>query len=62
MHHLSAITRQLWDDESGQDMIEYVMIIVFLALAVTVGLLAMQGSMSDVFRETSETVQTQSTF
>lgn len=62
MQHLSAITRKLWDDEAGQDMVEYVMIIVFLALAVTVALLAMQGSMSDVFTNASETVQTQNTF
>jgi Flp pilus assembly pilin Flp len=62
MQHLSFAFRQLWDDESGQDMVEYVMIIVFLALAVTVGLLAMRGSMSDAFRNASETVQTQDTF
>lgn len=62
MQRLIAITRELWDDESGQDMVEYVMIIVFLALAVTVALLAMQGSMSDVFTNTSETVQSETPF
>lgn len=62
MQHLRSVFRQLWNDETGQDMVEYVLILVFLALTVAVALLSYQGSLSDVFRNTSETVQTQNTF
>lgn len=62
MQHLGAIIRQLRDDESGQDMVEYVLILVFLALTVAVALLSYQGSLSDVFTNTSETIQSENPF
>lgn len=55
----SSVIRQFATDESGQDLVEYALIVVFIALAITVAMLSFRGSIAGVFEDTSETVQGQ---
>ena len=59
MFDVSTAIRRLRRDESGQDLVEYALIVVFIALALTVAMLSFRGTLSGVFEKTSETVQTQ---
>jgi len=43
------VIRRLWDGEEGQGMVEYALIIALIAIALILGLQALQGSIADVF-------------
>jgi Flp pilus assembly pilin Flp len=46
-------------DERGQDLIEYVLIIVFIALGVALALLTLKNSIVGVFNTTASTFNSQ---
>lgn len=48
-----------WADERGQDLVEYVLIIVFIALGVAAALLALRGSVEGVFNKAASTFNSQ---
>jgi len=52
---MNAVVKALWDDARGQDLVEYVLIIVFIALGVAAALLALRGSIESVFTRTANT-------
>lgn len=52
---MSHLVNALWNDQSGQDLVEYVLIIVFIALGVAAALLALRGSIESVFTRTANT-------
>ncbi len=45
---------RLWDDESGQGMVEYALIIVFIALACFTGLKLMGQSLSQFIKQAAQ--------
>lgn len=47
---------RLWKDEEGQGMVEYGLIIVFIALVVIVGLTATGNSLQNLFNNIAETI------
>jgi Flp pilus assembly pilin Flp len=52
---MNRLARALWDDARGQDLVEYVLIIVFIALGVAAALIALRGSIVGVFNRTAST-------
>lgn len=47
--HAVALTREVAQDDSGQDLVEYAFLITFIALAVTGVLIATQAQIAGVF-------------
>ncbi len=56
MHKFFA---KLWDDESGQDLTEYVLLIVLISLAATAALTALGGAVSTGFQNAASEVTNQ---
>lgn len=54
MSHLLAT---LWSDESGQDLVEYVLIVVLIAIAAVVGLNLLGGEVNNAFDQAQSEVQ-----
>lgn len=52
---MKAVAGALWNDDQGQDLVEYVLIIVFIALGVAAALIALRGSIENVFTQASNT-------
>lgn len=48
MHEL---LRALWQDESGQDLAEYALLIGLIALAAILAVTALGGTISDIFND-----------
>lgn len=46
--------RKFFKDESGQGMVEYALIIALIAIVVIAVLAALGGSITDVFKDSSE--------
>jgi len=45
--------RKMWRDDEGQDLIEYALIAALIAVALSAGLIALRGSISNVFTSVS---------
>jgi len=45
---------KLWNDESGQDLVEYALLLAFIAIAAVVAITALGGSISDLFQDTAD--------
>jgi Flp pilus assembly pilin Flp len=58
---MSHLVNALWKDQSGQDLVEYVLIIVLIALGVAVALTAFKGAITNAFNNASTTLNTQAT-
>ncbi|MDE3136077.1 MAG: Flp family type IVb pilin [Acidobacteriota bacterium] len=43
------LLRRLWRDEQGQDLVEYALLMVLIALALTVGMRTLGCAISNVF-------------
>lgn len=56
---MEKFMRSLWTDESGQDLVEYVLIIVLIALGVAAAMVVLQQALSNVFGETATQLETQ---
>jgi Flp pilus assembly pilin Flp len=54
---MSKLLSALWRDESGQDLTEYVLLIVIIALGVTVAIVALRDELINVFNEASTELQ-----
>lgn len=46
---MSAVMARLWDEESGQGMVEYALVIAFIGLAVMSAIGAMGGELRTFF-------------
>jgi len=55
---MSNLIRSIWRDESGQDLVEYVLIIVLIALAVVGALSALGTEVENVFNNAEQQLQT----
>lgn len=56
---MAHLVKALWSDQSGQDLVEYVLIIVLIALGVAVALTAFKGAITGAFNKASSTLNTQ---
>ena len=56
---MENLMRSLWTDESGQDLVEYVLIVVLIALGVAAAMILLRGTLQDVFQNAADTLQTQ---
>ena len=45
---------KLWNDESGQDLVEYALLVAFIAIVAVAGVILLGDSISDLFSRTSE--------
>jgi len=57
---MAHLMTALWDDQAGQDLVEYVLIIVLIALGVAVALISLRGAITGAFNNASSTLNTQS--
>ena len=48
---MSNFLTTLWQDESGQDMAEYALLLVLIAVVVTVAVIAFRGAITNAFNE-----------
>ena len=55
----NQLLERLWNDESGQDLVEYVLIIVLIALAVTAALSLLGEDISNAYSETGANLESQ---
>lgn len=55
---METLLQHLWSDESGQDLVEYVLIIVLVALAVVAALEFLGGAITEVFENAGSELQT----
>lgn len=53
---LDLFLRRLWNDESGQDLVEYVLLLGLITLVVISALNAIAGEVNNTFSETASTV------
>lgn len=58
---MENLMRSLWTDESGQDLVEYVLIVVLIALGVAAAMILLRGALNEVFSDSASTLQAQST-
>lgn len=54
------IAKCLWSDERGQDLVEYMLIIVVIALGIGAAMLILRGSMEGAFNKAVSDFSTQS--
>ena len=54
---MRALLNALWADESGQDLTEYVLLVVIIALGVTVAVVALRDEISAVFNQAVSTLK-----
>ncbi|MCG8466825.1 MAG: Flp family type IVb pilin [Gemmatimonadetes bacterium] len=50
--------RELWDNESGQDATEYVLLVVLIALAITAGMTVLATGINGAYSNASGTLNT----
>jgi Flp pilus assembly pilin Flp len=53
---MQALLKALWTDESGQDTTEYVLLVVLIALAVTLGMGVLATSVNNAFSNAGSVV------
>ncbi len=51
---MEQFLRTLWQDESGQDMSEYALLIALIGIALVGVLVIFQGAIEDVFQGTAD--------
>jgi len=51
--------RGLWEDESGQDATEYVLLVVLIALAITAGMTVLATGINGAYTNATNTLNTQ---
>ena len=54
---MRALMNALWQDESGQDLTEYVLLLVIIALGVTVAVVALKDEIETVFNDAATELQ-----
>jgi Flp pilus assembly pilin Flp len=55
---MSKLPRRLWHDESGQDLTEYALLLVLIALSAIVGMNALAQGVSNVYGNTASNLST----
>lgn len=55
---IKALWNRFWSDESGQGLVEYVLIIALVAIGLTLIILVFRDSIGNVFRVIASTLDT----
>lgn len=55
---MKALLNRLWSDESGQGLVEYVLIIALVAIGLTLVLLVFRNAIGNIFDVISSTLET----
>lgn len=55
-----TLARALWSDDSGQDLVEYVILLLIMAAVVGVAIAAFRDEISSLFNTATSGVQAQS--
>ncbi len=55
---MTELLRRLWHDESGQDLTEYALLLVLIALSAIVGMNALAQAVSNVYGNTASNLST----
>ena len=55
---MKNLVLRLWRDEAGQDLTEYAVLLVVIALAAVVGMKSLAGAVSNVFQNASANLST----
>jgi Flp pilus assembly pilin Flp len=53
---MSELLRNFWSEESGQGLVEYVLIIALVSIGLTVVMLLFRNSIGNVFKTVSNTL------
>ena len=53
---INAILQGLWKEEEGQDMVEYALLLAFVALAAVTLLTTVKGSISSIWSNVNNTL------
>ena len=53
-YSMSTFLSTLWQDESGQDMAEYALLLVLIAVVVTVAVIAFRDAITNAFNNATE--------
>jgi pilus assembly protein Flp/PilA len=56
---MNQLLRRLWNDEEGQDLTEYALLLVLIALAAIASVKGLAGSIENVFNNASANLTTQ---
>lgn len=51
------LLQTLWSDESGQDLVEYVILLLIVATTVGIAIVAFQGEVSGLFDSATNEIQ-----
>ncbi|MCG8469893.1 MAG: Flp family type IVb pilin [Gemmatimonadetes bacterium] len=57
---MKRFLNRLWQDESGQDATEYVLLVVLIALAITAGMTVLATGINGAFSNAASTLNTTS--
>lgn len=55
---MSDLLRKFWSDDSGQGLVEYVLIIALVSIGLTIVMLLFRNSIGNVFKTVSNTMNT----
>lgn len=53
---MKAFINRLWHEEEGQDLVEYSLLLVFLALAAIITLPVLSNAVNNVFNQSASTL------
>ena len=53
---MSELLRKFWSDDSGQGLVEYVLIIALVSIGLTIVMLIFRNSIGNVFKTVSTTL------
>jgi Flp pilus assembly pilin Flp len=56
---MAQLVQALWNDQAGQDLVEYVLIIILIALGVAIALTAFKNAITNAFNSASSTLNSQ---
>ncbi len=55
---MSKLARCLWDDESGQDLTEYALLVALIALSAIVAMKGLATAISNIYANTASNLST----
>lgn len=58
---MKSLLKRLWREESGQDLVEYGLLVVLVALAAIAGMNALAGAINSTFNSGATSLNTAST-
>ena len=57
---MKNLFRRLWQEEEGQDLVEYALLVVLIALGAVVAMQSLASAISDAFKNAAENLTTSS--